>query len=111
MAKNLKKLSFAKEELVNLNEYEMSHIKGGEEGWTTIPKFTKWAKKSSRPCLIKVGKAVSLEIASEIASNAITGMTEGVQEEASGQDWSCDYVTEDNACQLEAVVITAQRKD
>ncbi len=39
MSKNLKKLTFAKEELVNLNEYEMSHIKGGEESAGTTIEF------------------------------------------------------------------------
>ena len=56
MAKNLKKLSFAKEELVNLNEYEMSHIKGGEAGTTTVTKIT----KSSKACAESATATINL---------------------------------------------------
>ena len=115
MTKNLKKLSFAKEELVNLNEYEMSHIKGGEAGTTTVTKIT----KSSKACAESATATINLTY--DITKDASWWMCRpGCDCDRGGdndrpQDFQIEepgstYVLEDGSCLLNTLIVTAEKK-
>lgn len=107
MAKNLKKLSFAKEELVNLNEYEMSHIKGGEAGTTTIVRISLKATK-------KLTETYSVYTATREltlwGNNDRHGGDNDRPQDFQIEEPGSTYVLEDGSCLLNTLIVTAEKK-